>query len=103
MTFKTTLRLSAFAGAMAIASGASAGAIDSACQTSGRANDPGICSCIQQVADMTLSNRDQRRAASLFRDPEKAQDVRMSDRKSDADFWDRYKNFASTAEGFCNQ
>ncbi|AQS49368.1 MULTISPECIES: hypothetical protein [Thioclava] len=101
MTFKTTLGLCAFSGAVALASMASAGPIDNACLKAGRASNPGTCGCIQQVADMTLSHRDQRRAASFFHDPDRAQEVRMSDRKSDSDFWDRYKNFASTAEGFC--
>lgn len=103
MTFNTTLGFYAFAGAMALAGSAMAGPIDSACMKAGRASSPGVCGCIQKVADMTLSNRDQRRAASFFHDPDRAQEVRMSDRKSDSDFWDRYTNFASTAEGFCSQ
>lgn len=79
-----------------------AGPIDSACQRSDRVRGNGsICNCIQQVADQTLSRADQRRAAKFFRDPDQAQQVRMS--KSDADnaFWARYKNFTSTAEAYC--
>ena len=79
-----------------------AGPIDSACVRSDRArgNAP-LCGCIQQVANQTLSRSDQRRAASFFRDPHQAQEVRMS--KSDADnaFWARYKRFASQAEAYC--
>ncbi|WP_299910398.1 hypothetical protein [uncultured Paracoccus sp.] len=81
---------------------AMAGPIDSACVRSDRArgNAP-LCGCIQQVANQTLSRSDQRRAASFFREPHKAQEVRMS--KSDADnaFWSRYKRFASSAEAYC--
>ena len=53
---------------------AMAGPIDSACIRSDRArgNAP-LCGCIQQVANQTLSRSDQRRAASFFRDPGKAQ------------------------------
>nr|WP_041527939.1 hypothetical protein [Paracoccus aminophilus] len=79
-----------------------AGPIDSACVRSDRGTQNGpLCGCIQQVADMTLSRADQRRAAGFFKDADAAQHVRMS--KSDADnaFWARYKNFATTAEAYC--
>ena len=79
-----------------------AGPIEAACVRSDRtAANSALCGCIQQVADMTLSRSDQRRAAKFFADAERAQEVRMS--KSDADnaFWARYKNFATTAEAYC--
>lgn len=81
---------------------AMAGPIDSACIRSDRArgNAP-LCGCIQQVANQTLSRSDQRRAASFFRDPGKAQEVRMSKRDGDNAFWARYRNFAATAEAYC--
>lgn len=82
-------------------SAAFAGPVDSACVRAGRSADRNLCGCIQQVADMTLSRADQRRAAAFFKDPEKAQEVRASSRASDNDFWDRYKNFATTAEAYC--
>ena len=79
-----------------------AGPIDSACMNSSRArgNAP-LCGCIQQVANQTLSRSDQRRAASFFRDPHRAQEVRMSKRDADNAFWSRYKRFAATAEAYC--
>ena len=81
---------------------ATAGAIDKACLKGGRANgNRALCGCIQQVADMTLSRTDQRKAAAFFKDPHKAQDVRQSSRSSDEAFWQRYKNFAVTAEAYC--
>ena len=81
---------------------ASAGAIDNACVKAGRAGaNRALCGCIQQVADMKLTRSDQRRAAQFFKDPHKAQEVRQSDRKSDEDFWLRYKEFAATAEAYC--
>lgn len=79
-----------------------AGPIDNACVRSDRgARSPALCGCIQQVADMTLSRADQRRAADFFRDAQAAQDVRMSKSYADNAFWARYKRFASTAEAYC--
>lgn len=89
------------AACMMVAGAAGAGPIDSACMKAGRANNRALCGCIQQVADMTLSTSDQRRAAGFFKDPDKAQQVRMSESASDNDFWARYKNFAATAESYC--
>ena len=79
-----------------------AGPVDSACMRSDRsASSRQLCGCIQQVADMSLTSADQRRAAAFFQDPDKAQEVRMSDRASDEDFWNRYKSFAQNAESLC--
>ena len=81
---------------------ASAGAVESACLRSDRAAaNRAVCGCIQQVADMTLTGGDQRRAASLFRDPDQAQKVRMSKSNSDNAFWTRYKNFGDLAGAYC--
>lgn len=81
---------------------AEAGPIDNACIRSERgAANPALCGCIQQVADMTLSRADQRRAAGFFRNAQQAQDVRMSKRDADNQFWARYKTFAATAEAYC--
>lgn len=80
-----------------------AGPIDSACIRSDRnSRSQSLCGCIQQVADMTLSRADQRRAAGFFKDPHQAQVVRMSKSNADNAFWTRYKNFASTAEAYCS-
>jgi hypothetical protein len=90
------LALSFFAGA------ASAGPIESACLRSDRgAANRGLCGCIQQVADFTLRGGDQRRVAGFFKDPEKAQTVKMSKSNSDDAFWDRYTAFTAQAEAYC--
>ncbi|MDO5704300.1 MAG: hypothetical protein Q4G49_04410 [Paracoccus sp. (in: a-proteobacteria)] len=83
---------------------AMAGPIDNACVRSDRArgNAP-LCGCIQQVANQTLSRADQRRAAQFFREPHKAQEVRMSKSNADNAFWARYRAFASTAEAYCRR
>ncbi|QLQ18096.1 MAG: hypothetical protein HZT43_04420 [Exiguobacterium profundum] len=60
-----------------------------------------MCGCIQQAADQTLSNADQRRAASFFKDPDKAHKVWLSKSDKDDEFWERYKNFGATAEAYC--
>lgn len=81
---------------------AMAGPIDSACAKSDRgARSGGLCGCIQQVADMTLSRGDQRQAAAFFRNPDQAQQIRASKRDADNAFWGRYKKFATTAEAYC--
>lgn len=78
------------------------GPIEKACNRSDRNGATrSMCSCIQQAADQTLSKSDQRRAASFFEDPDKAQDVRLSTRSSDDAFWDRYRNFTNAASSYC--
>jgi hypothetical protein len=86
------------------ASTAFAGPIESACLRSDRqAASRSLCGCIQNVADAVLSYGDQRRAAGFFSNPQKAQDVRQSDRSSDEAFWLRYKAFGENAESYCTQ
>lgn len=101
---KPILRVILCLGASLVAAPAvQAGAIDRACESAGRTGDRALCGCIQQVADMTLSGADQRRAAAFFKEPDKAQQVRQSDRASDESFWRRYKDFAATAEALCTR
>ena len=79
-----------------------AGPIERACMSSDRAaGNRALCGCIQQVADMTLRGGDQRRAASFFNDPDKAHATWISQTSADDAFWDRYKNFGTTAEAYC--
>ncbi len=81
---------------------AAAGPIERACMGSDRGGaSRALCGCIQQVADMTLQGSDQRRAAAFFKDPEKAHATWISQSASDDAFWDRYKNFGTTAEASC--
>jgi hypothetical protein len=95
-----TLMVSAALLAAAWAGQAVAGPIERACMSSDQGNRQ-ICNCIQQVADQTLYNKDQRLAAKFFKDPDRAQDVFLSKRQSDDEFWDRYKNFGAQAEAYC--
>ncbi len=79
---------------------AAAGPIERACLASTNGTRQ-VCACIQQVADNTLRGGDQRRAAAFFADPDAAQEMRVSKRDNDAAFWQRYRNFGSTAEAYC--
>ena len=87
--------------AILLASPLSAEQIERACLNSDRGGDRALCGCIQDAANLTLTSKDQRRAATFFADPHQAQVVRQSDRRSDEAFWQRYKNFGQTAEVFC--
>ena len=83
------------------AGNAMANPVERACMAAGRADDPSLCRCIGAAASITLSNGDQRRAAEFFSDPQAAQDTRMSDRRRDEAFWDRYQVFGQVAEDMC--
>jgi hypothetical protein len=91
----------AFVGSLML-SAASAGPIERACVRSDRdAANRSVCSCIQSVADQNLTNGDQRRAAKFFSDPDRAQEVRVSDSARDEAFWQRYVAFGELAEAYC--
>ncbi len=82
---------------------AQAGVIERACLGSDRTQaSRGLCGCIQQVADVTLTRRDQRMAAQFFKDPHRAQEVRQSSNPRDETFWRKYRSFGSTAENYCS-
>ena len=84
------------------ACGGGSGPIGSACLSGGRdAATPSLCSCIQRVADQSLSRSEQRRAAGFFSDPQRAQDTRQSDNASDEAFWRRYRAYADRAASVC--
>lgn len=79
-----------------------AGPIEHACNRSDRgAASPVLCSCIQSTANQTLSRADQRKAARFFRDPDLAQEVRMSPSAADNAFWARYRAFGDAAGRRC--
>ena len=88
--------LSGFAGA------AQANLIKNACMGSDRAGgNYALCGCIQDAANRTLTNSDQRLAATFFNNPHRAQEIRQSNRRSHEVFWERYRNFGNAAETFC--
>ncbi|QMU60012.1 MAG: hypothetical protein GKR98_07420 [Boseongicola sp.] len=76
--------------------------IEKACLLSDRgAGNRALCGCIQDAANMTLSAKDQRLAATFFSDPHRAQQIRQSGRRTHERFWERYQSFGETAEVFC--
>ena len=76
--------------------------IERACMKSDRrSTSRPLCQCIQRVADVTLSRGDQRLVATFFKNPDKAQDVRMSQSRRDDEFWDRYTVFTQQAGMAC--
>lgn len=88
--------------ALAACGGGASGDIGRACIRADRdAATPSLCSCIQRVANQSLSTADQRRAATFFGDPDKAEQVRRSDAERDDAFWDRYRAFADRASAVC--
>lgn len=87
---------------MGMAGAAAAGPIENACMQSTRTGaNRSLCSCIQQVADITLGGSDQRLAATFFKDPDRAQQVHMSKTQQDDAFWTRYVTFGQQAQMAC--
>jgi hypothetical protein len=70
-----------------------------------QSNRPGVsrslCACIGRVADATLTRGQMRQGARFFRDPQRAQDVRMSNRRSDEELWRAWREFGERAEQSC--
>ncbi len=104
MRFSVIAAAIAAALAFAVPSAAVAGPIENACNRSDR---PGatraMCRCVDQVARQHLTRAEQRRAARFFSDPQRAQDVRMSRRSGDSEFWQRYRAFGAAAERSCSR
>ncbi len=97
-----TLRTAVVAALVLAPLPASAGLIEAACNRSDRdAASRSLCSCIQNAADMTLDNADQRRVAKMFNNPEAVHKVKLSDSDRDDAFWARYRSFGDMAEATC--
>ncbi len=62
-----------------------------------------LCACVQNAANATLNGSDQARVATFFENPELANDTRISNRRSDERFWDRYRAFTQRAEQSCRR
>ena len=97
--------LRAGAALLVIAAGASSaqsGPIQQACLRSDRdAVSLAACSCIEGVAEFTLSGPDQRKVAGFFKDPERAEAARAADGRADEAFWERYESFGTQAQLYC--
>ena len=99
---KQVLVLGAVAGVLALSGPAAANPIERACMQSDRsAATRSLCRCIGDAADRTLSHGDMRTGSRFFRDPGEAQRVQLSDTTRNDAFWERWQNFAATAEAMC--
>lgn len=79
-----------------------ASTMQNACMKSDRkAKSRKMCRCMQSVANQELSKSDQKLAASFFKEPHKAQEIRQSDRRSHEQFWERYKEFGAVFAATC--
>jgi hypothetical protein len=96
---KLALSLSFLTASVGVSYGAQA--IESACRASGRTASDKLCSCIQDVADYVLVRKEQLRVATFFRDPDRAQELRMADGTANEAFWQRYEKFAEVATKVC--
>ncbi|CUH99815.1 MULTISPECIES: hypothetical protein [Leisingera] len=100
--FLTAALCAGFLAALAPA-GVSAGAIERACRQSDRtAATPSLCSCIQNVANRSLTRSERKTVSKWFADPHKAQVVRQSSNRNDERLWQRYKAFGDHAARSCS-
>ncbi len=86
---------------LALPTAALANPIERACLASDRNPSRAVCSCIGVAADATLNNSQMREGARWFDDPQRAQDVRQSDRASDEAMWQAWGVFSALAEQRC--
>ena len=78
------------------------GPMSKACLASDRkARSKALCGCVQAVANRELSAGDQRIAASFWKDPQRAQDMRQSDNARHEKFWRGYKAYGQQVERLC--
>lgn len=75
--------------------------IQRACMASDRNASRALCSCIGDAADATLTRSQMREGARWFDDPQRAQDVRQSDRARDEEMWSAWRTFSTLAEQSC--
>lgn len=102
MTFLKTGALPlAVAALLAVPTTVSANAIQRACNASDRNASRALCSCIGDVAGDLLSGSQIREGARWFDDPQRAQDVRQSDRARDEEMWQAWRTFSSAAQQRC--
>lgn len=78
------------------------GTIERACLKTDRPNATRrLCSCIQDVANATLSGGERSKVVKFFKNPHKSQSTRQSDRRSDEKFWLKYKQFGKIVARQC--
>jgi len=86
---------------LALPTTANANPIERACLAAERNVSRALCACIGVAADATLNNSQMREGARWFNDPQRAQDVRQSDRARDEAMWQAWRTFSTLAEQRC--
>lgn len=86
---------------LAVPTSVQANPIERACMASERDAARSLCSCIGDAASNTLSRSQMREGARWFDEPQRAQDVRQSDRESDEAMWSAWRTFSSLAQQSC--
>lgn len=93
-----------FVGVLVSAGDARANPIERACVQSSRgAADPAMCGCIGSAARRTLTAAQMRIGARFFDNPDRAQEIRQSDRRQHAAMWQAWRHFGEVAERMCGQ
>ncbi|MEJ6389661.1 hypothetical protein [Gymnodinialimonas ulvae] len=87
---------------LALPTAVSANPIERACLSSDRAASRSLCACIGMVAGDMLTRGQMREGARWFDDPQRAQDVRQSDRARDEEMWQAWRAFSTAAEQLCS-
>ena len=80
-----------------------AGPAERACNAVSRSPGPAVCACAQQMADVTLSARDQKVAASIIREPDLFQKYRNRKGRRAEAFIERYRLWGERVETHCSQ
>lgn len=76
--------------------------VEAACLLTGGPGAPAdFCTCMQKVADVSLSAADQKFAAYFLRNPGRAAEIRRSNPAGRRDFWHRFEVFAGAARRHC--
>jgi hypothetical protein len=79
------------------------GPIYNACLKDGRKSSSTTrCGCVQAVADLELSQSEQRRGAGFFTDPHGLQEVRQSDKARNERFWKAWKAYGQRSADLCS-
>lgn len=85
-----------------IPTASTADVIERACRGSERRAATGtLCSCIQSVAEVSLTRQEQKIISKWFSNPEAAVRTSRSDHRKDEQLWARYRSFGNTAAKQC--
>ncbi len=79
------------------------GITESACMTAQHSPGPEVCSCAQDMADRTLTPKDQQMAARIIADPDMYLEFKNGRNRARKDFIDRYMTWGELAHQQCGE